>query len=140
MKYLNLLVFAALVAVSSYLFDEYFVAEKSASARASFEGRVTDDFITLKSDNILPAELLELNEVFLTDHRTNKLAVKWDWLARKLFPKAKDGGKYELQIAVFDDTNDPITVLQLSLFEVASKNKVWELSRTYASPAEPVSE
>jgi len=128
------------VAVSSYLFDEYFVAEKSSARRQSFERRVTDDFATLKSDKILPPELLELNEVFLTDHRTQQQAVKWDWLARKLFPKAKDGGKYDLQIAVFDDTKDPITVLQLSLFEVSSKNKVWELSRSYASPAQAASE
>jgi hypothetical protein len=141
MKYINLLVFAILVAASSYLFDQYLVAEIYADQKQSFEYLVLEDLNKLKADKILPTELGSIREVFVADHRTRKFPIKWKKMVREIFPKASDekNAKYNLQITAFDDTTDPIMVLQMSLFDAGTENKIWELSRSYPTPANSVS-
>jgi hypothetical protein len=101
---------------------------------------------------LTPAEqLIQLiDEDLLTLRKNGNLPKAWDSiatveyrngseLARALLGRAKPGiqrikeGTHYLEVEVLDlpDEKDPGIILQMSLFDIKSKNKIFELGRTY---------
>ena len=139
LKYFVLACFALLIGVASYLAEDLFFPERPPFKRGSFESGVSQDLKKLQEDSQLPPVFSEIRQVFLSDHRLKKTDLNWKKLSQLYFPQKNDG-KYDLQIEVFDsDTEvttekspkDTLVVMQISLFDVRSKNKVSEISRSY---------
>jgi hypothetical protein len=144
LKYVWLALFALFVGIASYLAEEIFFPIRPPFAQNSPEMAIYLDIKDLQSKKSLPSEIQNLNEVFISDHRLKKTDLNWVDIAKQFFHR-KPKGAYDLQIEVFDapdgekKENASIFILQLSLFDKTSKNKIWELSRTYntSEPAAP---
>lgn len=91
---------------------------------------IDDDFKSLEKANQLPAQWKSI--------ATIEYRIGSD-LARALLGKAKPGiqrvqnGTSYLEVEVLDlpDENNPGIILQSSLFDIKSKNKIFEIGRTY---------
>ncbi len=136
MKYVWLALFALFVGIASYLAEEIFFPIRPPFPPNSPELAIYHDLKDLQSKKSLPTELQQLSEVFISDHRINKTEVKWAEISKYFFHRKSDG-THELQIEAFDapdnekKENSTGFILQLSLFDKTTKNKIWELSRNY---------
>lgn len=143
-RFFWLALFVVLVAIASFLAEELFFPLKQPFQPGTLEMQIHEDFTQLKKDNQLPETLKDVREVFVLDQRTEKQKNKWQELSQLHFPKSENG-KYDLQIEVFNNEGrdrksitENLTILQLSLFEKDTKNKIWELGRTYSqAPKNP---
>ncbi len=135
MKYLWLALFVLFVGIASYLAEELFFPPHLPFVSNSPEAIIHADFETLKKGKNIPPEIHNLKEIFFSDHRLKKTEINWEALSKLDFPKKKDGS-YELQIEAFDATDETnkdkaLSIFQFSLFDKTSKNKIWEISRTF---------
>ena len=91
---------------------------------------IDDDFNQLKKDNQLPKEWNEIATVEYNMHSTLASALLGS--QRPRMQRIKDG-KYFLEVEVIDmpDEVNPGIILQTSLFDIKSKNKIYEIGRTY---------
>lgn len=141
MKYILLGIFTLFIGVASYLAEELYFPTPNEAISSFTEGtleRVIDqDFKKLASSNLLPNEISRIKTVYFSDHRSNPVQINWNELSMQHFPQ-RPQGKFDFQIEAFDsDSNEKnssegeVIILQFSLFDSESKNKVWELSRSY---------
>lgn len=134
-KLLVLVLFALFVGIASYILDEMGIRLPLQKLSAASE-TIQKDLKEIKATVSFPPELQQIHQVFVSDHRTQKSEIDWLHLSTQYFPQKKDG-LYDLQIEVFDDgtptpeNSDNLMILQFSLFELKSRNKVWEMSRSY---------
>jgi hypothetical protein len=144
LKYLWLALFVLFVGIASYLAEELFFPPHLIFTPSSPEAIIHADFEALKKAKRIPPEIQSLKEIFFSDHRLKKTEINWEALSKLDFPKKKEGS-YELQIEAFDaadETNkdNALSIFQFSLFDKTSKNKIWEISRTFQFQAKPNSE
>jgi len=135
LKYLWLALFVLFVGIASYLAEELFFPVHMPFASNSPEAIIFSDFKELRNSKNLPIEILQVREVFFSDHRIQKTNINWEEMSKIYFPR-KMNGAFELQIEAFDAPDEGkvdgnLSIFQFSLFEKMTKNKVWELSRTY---------
>lgn len=139
LRFLWLALFVFLVGIASYLAEELFFPLRPAVSQDSIEWKIHTDLKGLKEENLLPGELQEVHQVFVSDRRQNGLPINWKEISKFHF-KQKPTGLYDLQIEIFDTNFDNENrntkeknqyIFQFSLFDRKSKNKIWELSRTY---------
>jgi hypothetical protein len=132
-------VFAVLVGIASFLAEEVFFPFR-AFPSGTLEAQIHEDFKKLQDQSLLPHEIKSLHEVYILDDRIQRAPINWTQLSQYDFSKDPNG-RFDLQIELFDaqentkkaQKND-FVVIQYSLFDKASKNKIWELSRQYFYP------
>ncbi|MFM6927299.1 MAG: hypothetical protein ACKOX6_02490 [Bdellovibrio sp.] len=91
---------------------------------------IDDDFSNLEQEAQLPKQWKSIATV---EYRTSSV------LARAILGKSKPGiqrvknGTHYLEVEVLDlpDETNPGIILQASLFDIKSKNKIFEIGRTY---------
>ena len=129
-------VFCAGIAI--YFGEEIFFPEKSAFTRDSIEYSIDSDLIHLKEDKSVTF-FHHLKKVYLSDHRLEKEPINWTKIFSNHFIETSDS-KQILQIDLFDSfdgqdkTDTNLLIVQYSLIDETTKNKVWEFSRTYEVP------
>lgn len=136
-RFIWLAVFALFIGIASFLAEEL-LFPKRVFPVGSFEAQIHDDFRRMREQKLLPAEMTKLHEVFVLDHRTQKSSLNWKDLSAHNFPNQPDG-LYDLQIEVIDASSSPqdrdrLQIIQFSLFDRKSRNKIWELNREYTPP------
>jgi hypothetical protein len=143
-RFFWLALFVIMGAIASFLAEETFFPLRAPFQKGSLEALVNDDLNQLEKTNQLSADLKNVNQVFIVDRRESdkdknkkEIVTNWPELSKIHFPQKKDG-KYDLQIEVFTDqesnqkpSDSEMVILQFSLFEKDTKNKIWELSRSY---------
>jgi hypothetical protein len=138
LKYVWLALFALFVGIASYLAEEIFFPIRPPFTQNSPEMAIYLDIKDLQSKKNLPPEIQNINEVYISDHRLKKTDLNWVEITKHFFHR-KPKGTYDLQIEAFDAPDSEkketssIFILQLSLFDKTTKNKIWELSRSYSS-------
>lgn len=141
MKYVLLGIFSLFIGIASYLAEDLFFPipnENSSSfAEGTLERAIDQDFKNLEKSNLLPNEVARVKMVYFLDHRSNPIQIDWKELSNQHFPQ-RSQGKFDFQIEAFDSdskesnsSESEVIILQYSLFDSASKNKIWELSRSY---------
>ena len=133
-RFFWLALFALFVAVASYLAEELVFPLRPSFSQGTIEWKIHQDLNTLKEQSALPKEFNQLHQVFLLDHRKKTLPLNWNEISKFHFEQRKNG-QFDLQIEAFDEDggnkSSQLLILQFSLFDKNSKNKVWELSRSY---------
>lgn len=91
---------------------------------------INDDFQTLAANGELPAEWSNIATVEL---RMNSVLAKTILgKERPNIQRVKEGANYlELEIVDLPDDENPGIIIQASLFDIKSKNKIFEIGRTY---------
>lgn len=135
MKYLWLALFVLFVGVASYFAEQIFFPHRNFFAPETPEALIYQDLKELQSAHELPKELHQVREVFFSDHRLEKKNINWIELSKIFFSRTPEGA-YDLQIEAFDAPDEEkkspnLSIFQFSLFD-NSKNKIWEMSRTYS--------
>lgn len=106
-------------------------SKKEAPKNLSFSEFVSNDLLSLKSEGHLPKEWDEIQHVSYLMHSA---------FQRELIGKNKiaaipetPAGRYKMEIEFIDvpDDENPGLILQMSMMDVQTNNKVWELGRTY---------
>lgn len=138
-RFFWLAVFAILIGIASYLAEELLFPTRTFPS-GTLESQIHEDFRKLQDQNQLPHEMKSLHEIFIQDQRNGKTAINWAQLSQYDFPK-EPSGNFDLQIELIDASEnskkspkDNFLVVQYSLFDKTSKNKIWELSRQYFYP------
>lgn len=91
---------------------------------------INDDFQTLTNEGQLPAEWSSIATVELRMNST--LAKTILGKERPNIQRVKEGANYlELEIVDLPDEENPGIIIQASLFDIKSKNKIFEIGRTY---------
>lgn len=97
----------------------------------TFSAFVSEDLAHMRKKNLLPAPWASIQ--YVTYNYNSDFQRE---LINNEKIKIKDGpaGRYRLEIEFIDvpDDENPALILQYSLFELASNNKVWELGKTYS--------
>lgn len=145
-KALVLFLFAAFVGIASYLIDEMGVNLPTRPLDPVTES-IKKDFAEIQTTKEFPPEFQQVHKVYVSDHRTKKVAIDWPQISTHHFPQKTDG-LYDLQIEVFDDgsvtmengqvSGNSIMILQFSLMDLKSRNKILEISRSYKLSDLPV--
>lgn len=137
LRYIVLACFALLVSIASFLAEDLFFPASPPFTRGTIELEISKDLKKLRENQQFPPSLSDLKQVFISDHRFEKTELNWPKLSHLYFPQKLDG-KYDLQIEVFDSeadetlvAEDALIILQMSLFDAKSKNKILEISRSY---------
>jgi hypothetical protein len=91
---------------------------------------IADDFEQLEKNGQLPKQWKEIATIEYNMHSTLASALLGS--ERPRLQRIKDG-KYFLEVEVIDmpDEVNPGIILQTSLFDIKSKNKIYEIGRTY---------
>ncbi len=137
-RYSMLAAFVLCAGIATYFAEEILFPEKSSFPRDSIEYRIDSDLIQMREDPKL-AFFRRLKRVYLSDHRTEKKNINWSKIFSNHFAEVSDSNQ-SLQIDLFDSASEknskeePLLIVQFSLVDDVSKNKIWELSRTYGIP------
>ena len=137
-RYFMLGLFVVFAGFATYFAEEAFFPEKSSFSRNSIEHSIDSDLIQMREQNSA-IFFHQLKKVYLSDHRTEKVPIDWSKIFSKHFEEKNDS-KQILQIDLFDssDGKNPkernLLVVQYSLLDESTKNKLWEISRTYELP------
>lgn len=130
---LVLLIAAAVFAVIAYdPFDlESFDLRNGLRGRHGFSELVSEDFSLMKKKNLLPKAWDSIQYVAYNFHSDFQRALVGN---RKFAIKDGPQGRHRLEIEFIDvpDEENPSVILQMSLFDLDSNNKIWEMGRTYA--------
>lgn len=91
---------------------------------------IDEDFAQLNKEGQLPKEW---NSIATVEMRMNStLAKALMGQQRPTFQRVKDGSAFlELEVMDLPDDENPGIIIQASLFDIKSKNKVFEIGRTY---------
>lgn len=139
LRYLWLFLFVLLIGIASYLAEEIFFPVRPSVPKNSIEWTIHLDFKKLNEEGQLPPELNQVRQIFTLDRRQQQAPINWQEVSKFHFPQKSDG-IYDLQLEIFStedpnqkpDPNDPTgIIIQYSLFDTKTKNKIWELTRTY---------
>lgn len=91
---------------------------------------INDDFQALEAEGQLPSEWKDIATVEIRMNST--LARTILGKERPNIQRVKQGGNYlELEIVDLPDEENPGVIIQASLFNIKSKNKIFEIGRTY---------
>ncbi|UXR63740.1 hypothetical protein EZJ49_11725 [Bdellovibrio bacteriovorus] len=91
---------------------------------------INDDFQTLEAEGQLPAEWKDIATVEIRMNST--LARTLLGKERPNIQRVKQGANYlELEIVDLPDDENPGVIIQASLFNIKSRNKIFEIGRTY---------
>lgn len=91
---------------------------------------INDDFQNLEAEGQLPAEWKDIATVEIRMNST--LARTILGKERPNIQRVKQGANYlELEIVDLPDDENPGVIIQASLFNIKSKNKIFEIGRTY---------
>lgn len=137
-RYSMLAAFVLCAGIATYFVEEILFPEKSSFPRDSVEYRIDSDLIQMREDP-KHAFFRRLKKVYLSDHRTEKTNINWSRIFSNHFVEVSDSNQ-SMQIDLFDAASEknskeePLLIVQFSLVDDVSKNKIWELSRTYAIP------
>lgn len=106
-------------------------AEKPKFEDKSFSAFVSRDLQELRDQGQLPKEWAEIQHVAYEINTPFQKELLGDRKIQSI-PESP-GGRYKLEIQFVDvpDEENPAIILQLSMIEMESGNKVWELGRTY---------
>ena len=98
---------------------------------ATFGEYISRDLAQSYKDGSLPPQWGLIQKIKYRDlSEANKQIIQKDELAIPTQP----AGQYELEIETLDVSDDqkPKIILQMSLFDMRSNNKIWELGKTYS--------
>jgi len=148
-RFIVILIFAALVGVISYYAEELLSPNAPSFKKETLAYAVNEDLEKLRKSGEIPFGQDDLQRIYILDQRKAALqniipAIKHQFTQNK-------NGKYLLQIEIFSDNNagkdskptttlqtssadqkeESLVIIQLSLFDAKTKNKIWELSRAY---------
>jgi len=136
LRFFWLALFVFFIGIASYMAEELFFPLRPSVPQGSIEWAIHQDLKRLKEENKIPLEIEKIHQVFVVDRRQKPTVMNLPEITKFHFPQ-KAKGLYDLQIEIFDTDPDkdskesPGLIFQFSLFEKNSKNKIWELSRTY---------
>lgn len=136
LRYLWLFLFVLFLGLASFLAEDLFFPRRPSFPQTSLEWTIFWDLKKLKEEKKLPEYLNDVRQIFIVDRRTQSNSLNWLEISKFLFPQ-KANGSYDLQIEIFEINNEKappkkrVLFCQMSLFEEKTKNKVWELSRSY---------
>lgn len=136
-RYLILAIFVVSAGISIYFGEALLFPEKSSFPRDSIEYSIDTDLIQLKHEG-KAGTFNNLKKVYLSDHRVQKHNIDWSKIFSNHFTESPDSN-HTLQIDLFDSINEKtnkedLLIVQFSLIEDSTKNKIWEMSRTYPNP------
>jgi hypothetical protein len=138
-RHLFLAIFVLSAGIATYFAEELFFPEKSAFPRDSVEYSIDSDLIHMKKEDPSVNFFHSLKKVYLSDHRIEKTPINWTKIFSNHFIETTDSKKI-LQIDLFDSADgknkaeENLLILQYSLIDETTKNKLWELSKTYQIP------
>lgn len=137
-RHLFLAIFVVAAGVATYFGEELIFPEKSSFPRDSVEYKIDSDLIQMREDPKV-SFFRDLKKVYLSDHRIQKTKIDWSKIFSSHFSELPTS-KQSLQIDLFDSVSEnnskdePLLIVQFSLIDDLTKNKLWELSRTYSIP------
>lgn len=120
------------LAMNPELMKKYEIPEFVGYAKSqNFSEMVSEDFSIMKEKNLLPEQWDQIQYVaygFNSEFQKKLINDR-----RLSFPE-KPSGTHRLQVEFIDapDDENPSIILQLSLFEIGSENKIWETAKTYS--------
>lgn len=104
---------------------------KEAPKNLSFSDFVSADLSSLRSQGQLPKEWADIQHVSYLMHT----AFQKELVGNQKFKAIPENpsGRYKLEIEFIDvpDDAEPGLILQMSMMDIQTNNKVWELGRTY---------
>lgn len=135
-RYLILAAFVISAGIATYFGEQLLFPLKSSFARDSIEYSIDSDLIQLKHDGKLDI-LKDLKKVYLNDHRLKKSHIDWNKIFSNHFTE-NSSSPNSLHIDLFDSTDEKtnkedLLIIQFSLINELTKNKLAEISRTYKS-------
>lgn len=133
-KALSLIVLL-LAALSGFIYfqNKYETLESQCKQRTPAKQLIElihQDFENLNVRNKLPKEWMKIKKVGINMNST--LAAALLGKERPQFKMSQNGTHFlELEILDVPDTEDPGIILQISLIDLKSNNKIYEIGRTY---------
>lgn len=139
-KVIGALIIGAAAAFAVIVLKDDFIGGGGVSGKAEMCSQLTpsqqfaklidDDFADLQKTGQLPKEW---NNVATIELRMNStLARALLGKNRPTFQRVKDGTtSLELEVMDLPDEENPGVIIQASLFDIKSKNKIFEIGRTY---------
>lgn len=120
------------LAMNPELMKKYEIPEFVGYAKSqNFSEMVSEDFSIMREKKLLPEQWDQIQYVaygFNSEFQKKLINDR-----RLSFPE-KPSGTHRLQVEFIDapDDENPSIILQLSLFEIGSENKIWETAKTYS--------
>jgi hypothetical protein len=103
-------------------------------SESNLESKIQLDLVKLENQKFFPEGFKSLSNIRVSVH-TSKPEMKSQILKSIVIPfEQKPLGKHSLQIDAIENFSPPreaLLILQLSLFENSTQNKIWEASRIY---------
>lgn len=134
-KFIGATIILVAVAFGAFVFKDEYTTQKSEfcsqlTPSQQLTRLIDDDFADLKKTGQLPKEWQSIATVEL--RMNSSLARALMGKDRPRFQRVKDGTAYlELEVMDLPDEENPGIIIQASLFDIKSKNKVFEIGRTY---------
>jgi len=135
-RYLFLLLAIIGLASFSYYVEQLVFSHRNPFPLGTLEYKIERDLIDLEEGKQFPIETSRVEKIYLNNQSIRGKSLPWEKILA-FFPQRQNGA-YFLQALVFDSIKDKsstseekILILQLSLFDSKTKNKIWELSRSY---------
>jgi hypothetical protein len=128
-----------LLIISSIFLIKGLTLSESPFDRGTLEAGLHDDLINLSESGNLPTQFQEIKRVMILDHRPQKSKINWKKISQLHFTQ-NQAGKFDLNIDIFApeietanhrSSDDKLIFIQFSLMEMHTKNKIWELTRSY---------
>ncbi len=137
-RFIFLGLFVFFIGLATFLAEDIWfpASQRYQFSPGSLESQIQLDINKLTKNGHLPKAIFELEKVYILDQRKGKAQLNGKDLSSRVF-KPNSNGNFELQIEIFDtQDSDPnstanFPIVQFSLFDKKSKNKIWELSRQY---------
>lgn len=135
-KFLGALIVGAAVAIAVLaLKDDFGTSPKAETCvqltpSQQFAKLIDDDFAELHKTEQLPKEWDSIATIEL--RLNSQLAKALLGKERPTFKRLKEGtASLELEVMDLPDEENPGVIIQASLFDIKSKNKIFEIGRTY---------
>ncbi|KYG61389.1 hypothetical protein AZI86_16885 [Bdellovibrio bacteriovorus] len=134
-KFIGATIILVAVAFGVVVFKDEFETQKTEfcsqlTPAQQLTRMIDEDFAQLNKEGQLPKEWNSIATVELRMNST--LAKALMGKHRPTFHRVKDGSSFlELEVMDLPDDENPGIIIQASLFDIKSKNKVFEIGRTY---------
>lgn len=101
------------------------------SRKSSFSDQISEDLYFMKKKSLLPPEWESIQYIAYNFHSDFQRKLVGH---QKFDIKEDPQGKYRLEIEFIDlpDEKDPGVILQMSLIDIVSNNKIFEIGRTHS--------
>lgn len=137
-----LILFVLFAGIATYFGEELIFPERGNFPKFSLESEIE---FQLSQLNLVESDqpTFQFRKAYLRDHRVKKVEIDWNKIFSRYFYKNSQS-KMNLEIDIFDSNEEaqkPTTtkniIIQLSLVEDVSQNKIWESSFTVYQPNPP---